>query len=164
MSKYYKASQQIKYVLFSYLDKNTSGQPGSPNVNLEFLDSSEFVARTWQHRESQALLQSSSCFPFSSHSLLRPSSHQQGSLVYSYGLPSPCTQFPSLPSTPLLKLLKPVVYILGLGSPLEGLTDLEKACSEPKSQLGGVWAENSGVPICYSENKDCQTVILATRL
>lgn len=73
----------------SYLDKNTFRITRKARLNLEFLNSLEFLARLWQHGESQPTFQPSSYFPFSSPSYQR-------FLACPYGLPSLIIQVFSL--------------------------------------------------------------------
>lgn len=73
----------------SYLDKNTFRITSKARLNLEFSNSLEFLARLWQHGESQPTFRPSCYFPFSSPSYQR-------FLAGPYGLPSLYTQVLSL--------------------------------------------------------------------
>lgn len=48
------------------LMKTPSGLLASAGLNAEYLNSSAFLSRTWQHGETQLRLWPSACFPLSS--------------------------------------------------------------------------------------------------
>lgn len=91
------------------LTKIPSGQPGSPGLNGGFLHSLEFLARTWQHGESQSVLGPSYSSPFSSP-------FQQGSPAHT------SKSFPAPQHLLLVDLLSLGCHIPTLKSLLEGMT------------------------------------------